>query len=92
MLRSQRELSSINLGALGTLFSVGLTSQSLNCPLFELLECNFRRWRSFVEVQAVRILLLPVKWCCKLLFLMINGTSPLWINTTELLSDHSFRL
>ena len=89
MPRSRRELSSINFKALDKHLHIDNTPQSIDRPLFELLECNLRCWWGLVKVQPVRILLLLVEGCGKLLFLVINSTSTLWVNTIEVLSDHS---
>ena len=64
------------------------TSQSVNRPLFELLQRNLRRWRCIIEVQSVRIIHLLKDRVCKLSTFMIKIRSSFGIELTKILSNH----
>lgn len=64
------------------------TLQTINSPLFELLEGYLCRWRGFVEAQSVGIVLLFECWSCELLLFVIQSGSPLEIDLMKILSNH----
>jgi hypothetical protein len=65
-----------------------LTSQTINRPLFELLEGDVcRRWGS-IEVEPVGVLLFLVGWVGELLLAMVEASAPLRIYAIEVLSEH----
>ena len=65
------------------------TPEPINCPLLEVLKRNFSYWGQIIEVQSVRIVLILVRSGSELFFLMIEGTSPLWIYAIVVLPYHS---
>lgn len=68
---------------------IGCTSQSINCPLFKLLESDLSGWRNLVEIQPVGVVMLFVGGSCELLLFVVKGTSALWVDATVILSYHS---
>lgn len=64
------------------------TSQSIDCPLFELLKGDLCSGGYFIEVQSVGVFLLLVCWGRELLLLMIKCTPPLGIYTVVVLPYH----
>jgi hypothetical protein len=64
------------------------TLQSVNGPLLELLESDFRRRRYFINVQAVRIILLLVCWGGELSLFGVNNSPSFGINAMGVLSNH----
>lgn len=77
-----------NKNGVGTPGLSGYTSQSVNGPLLELLECNLLRWRDVVEIQTVRIVLLLECGCSELLFLMVEVGPSLRVNPEKVTSNH----
>jgi hypothetical protein len=64
------------------------TLQSINRPLFELLEGDLCGGRDVVEIQSIRVILLLVGWGCELLLLVVQSRPPLGVNTIGVLSNH----
>ncbi len=64
------------------------TSQPIDSPLLELLECDLGRGGDFVEAQAVRVVLLFICGNCELFLLVINRTSSFGVNSIIVLSYH----
>ena len=74
--------------SLSTYRGVSRTSQPINGPLFELLECDLGRRGNFIEAQAVRVVQLFVRGSCELFSLVVNCTSPFAVNSIVILSNH----
>lgn len=64
------------------------TSQSVNCPLFKLLERDVGGWGITVEVEARGIISFLVLWSCKLLLAMVDNIATLWVDSIMLLPQH----
>ena len=64
------------------------TLQTVDCPLFELLERDLCRRRCVVQVQTVRIILLLVGRCSELPLLVIDCCPAFWVDSMSVLSDH----
>lgn len=64
------------------------TFQSVNRPLFKLFKCYLCSWRDLIEVQTVRIILLLVCRCSKLLLPVIEDSPLFGINSVDILPNH----
>lgn len=64
------------------------TLQSVNSPLLELFEGDFRGRRYLINVQTVRIVLLLVCWSSELSFFRVNDSPSFGINAMSVLSNH----
>lgn len=64
------------------------TSQSVDSPLFKLLEGYVGSWWLGVEVETMRILRIFVLGCSKLLLPMIDDVASLRIDPVVVLSQH----
>ena len=64
------------------------TSQSVDRPLLKLLKRDFGGRGNLVNIQSVGVFLLFVRWGCELLFLVIESTPSLRINSSVVLPNH----
>lgn len=66
----------------------GSTFQSVDSPLLEFFQGDFRGGRDLVEVQAMLVFLLLVCWSCELLLLVVDSGSPFRVDSIDILPDH----
>lgn len=89
--RSRPELFAINRSVIKSeedQVSRILTLESVDSPLFEFLQSDLCCWWDFIEVQAMRIVLLLEYRRCELLLLVIKSGPPLRVNSVGVLSNH----
>ena len=89
--RSRPELFAINRSVIKSeedQVSRILTLESVDSPLFKFLQSDLCCWWDFIEVQAMRIVLLLEYRCCELFLLVIKRGPPLRINSVKVLSNH----
>ena len=76
------------LAAIFVLWEDVPTSQTIDSPLFELLECDVCCWGCDIEIEPILVLQSLVFGRLELFRSMVESRSSLGVNSCKLLADH----
>lgn len=84
---SDRTVTSQSMRVLNTLCFC-CTFQSVDCPLFKFLKCDFGRWWQYVKVETVLICLFLELCFGELLLLVTEVCASLGVDSGVVVADH----